>query len=180
MSLHVPPSSATRKVYHWKSAPWRHLCRHFHRVQWGFLKSKPIPDAIDTFVNILTTAHDRYVSSTLPTIKRPTVWGDCYCQCTYQRKLQAWCRRDWSTYHDSMFVAKRAQAIAFHFHQRSLRTKLQLGPTDRMWWNLTKNISGLSKTHNRSASDVDSLASYFASKLPILIPVCPLFHKNLM
>ena len=36
-----------------------------------------------------------------------------------------------------------------------------------MWWNLTKNISGLSKTQNRSAPDVDSLASYFASKLSL-------------
>jgi len=38
-----------------------------------------------------------------------------------------------------------------------------------LWWNLTKNISGISKTHNRSTPDVDididSLASYFASKL---------------
>ena len=130
---------------------------------------------------LLLISLQRHVIVTCPPhyllrIKRPTVWWDCYCQCTYQRKLQAWCRCDWPAYHDSMFVAKRAQAIAFHFHQRSLRTKLQLGPTDRMWWNLT----GLSKTHNRSASDVDSLASYFASKLLILIPVCPLFHKSLM
>ena len=30
-----------------------------------------------------------------------------------------------------------------------------------------KDISGLSKTRNRSAPDVDSLASYFASKLSL-------------
>ena len=106
MSLHVPSSLPTRKVNHWKSAPWRHLCGHFHQVKWGFLKSKPIPDAIDAFVNILTMARDRYVSSTLPTIKRPTVWWDRYCQRTYQRKLQAWRRCDWPAYHDSMFAAK--------------------------------------------------------------------------
>ena len=104
MSLHVPSSSPTRKVYHWKSAPWRHLCGHFCQVQWGFLKSKPIPDAIDTFVNILTMAHDRYVSSTLPTIKRPTVWWDHYCQRTSQRKLHAWRRRDWLAYRDSVLT----------------------------------------------------------------------------
>ena len=62
---------------------------------------------------------------------------------------------------------ERQKAIAFRFHQRLLLTKLQLGPTDHMWWNLTKNISGLSKTRSRSAPDVDSLASYFASKLSL-------------
>jgi len=41
------------------------------------------------------------------------------------------------------------------------------GSTDRLWWNLTKNIGGLSKTHDRSAPDVDSLASYFANILPL-------------
>ena len=42
-----------------------------------------------------------------------------------------------------LFAAKRAQAITFHFHQRSLCTNLQSGPTDCLWWNLTKNINGL-------------------------------------
>ena len=51
--------------------------------------------------------------------------------------------------------------------ERPLRTKLQSEPTDRLWWNLTKNISGLSKTRDRSAPDVDSLASYFADKLSL-------------
>ena len=70
-------------------------------------------------------------------------------------------------YHDSVFAAKRTQVIAFCSYQRSLRTKLQSRPTDHLWWNLTKNISGLSKIHNRSAPDVDSLASYFVSKLSL-------------
>ena len=93
-------------------------------------------------------AHDHYVSSTLPTIKRPTLWWDCHCQRTYQKKLRAWRKADWPAYHDSVFAAKRAQAIAYHFYQRSLRTKLLSGPTDHLWWNLTKNISGISKIHN--------------------------------
>ena len=129
------------------------------------MKSGSISDAISTFVAILTTACDRYLSSTLPTTTRPTVWWDRYCQHTYQRKLQAWRRCDWPAYRGSVLAAKKAQAIAFCRYQRSLRTRLQSGPTDRLWWNLTKNIGGLSKTCDRSAPDVDSLASYFANKL---------------
>jgi len=30
MSLHVPSSVPPRKVYHWKSVPWRHLHGYFH------------------------------------------------------------------------------------------------------------------------------------------------------
>ncbi len=46
----------------------------------------------------------------------------------------------------SVIPAKRAQAIALHHHRRSLLTKLQSGTNDRIWWNLTKNISGLCKS----------------------------------
>jgi len=129
------------------------------------LKSGSISDAISAFVAILTTARDRYLSSTLPTTTCPTVWWDRYCQHTYQRKLQAWRRCDWPAYRGSVLAAKKAQAIAFCRYQRSLRTRLQSGPTDRLWWNLIENIGGLSKTRDRSAPDVDSLASYFANKL---------------
>ena len=167
MSLHMPSSLPTRTVYHWKSAPWNHVRGYFRRVQWNFLKSESIPDAIDTFVNILTKARDRYVPSTMPTVRRPTVWWDRNCQRTYQRKLRAWHSHDWPSYRTFVLAAKRAQAIAFRAYRRSLRAKLQSEPPDRLWWNLTKNISGLSQAHNRSAPDVDSLASFFAQKLSL-------------
>ena len=117
------------------------------------------------FIAILTTAHDRYLSSTLPTTTRPTMWWDRYCRRTYQRKLQAWRRYDWPAYRGSVLAAKKARAITFCRYQRSLRTRLQSGLTDHLWWNLTKNIGGLSKIRDRSAPNVDSLASYFANKL---------------
>jgi len=36
-----------------------------------------------------------------------------------------------------------------------------------LWWSITKNISGLSKTHNRSAPDVDDLASFLQKTLSL-------------
>ena len=57
-----------------ESPPWL-----FCRVQWDFLRSESISSAVNTFVTILTEARDRYVPSTLPTTKRPTVWWDRFC-----------------------------------------------------------------------------------------------------
>ena len=74
--LQVPSSLPIRKVYHWKSVPWNRLRGYFRRVSWSSLKSGYISDAISTFVAILTTVRDRYLSSTLPTTTRPTVWWD--------------------------------------------------------------------------------------------------------
>ena len=79
---------------------------------------------------------------------------------------QALFRHDWSTYHIAVIAAKRAQAIALHHYQRSLLN-------DGMWWNLTKNMSGLCKTHSRSSPDVDSLASYFDGKLSLSVDFDP-------
>lgn len=56
-----------------------------------FLSSSVV---VDIFVTILTEARDRYVPSTLPTTKQPTVWWNHFCQRTYCRKLQAWSRHD--------------------------------------------------------------------------------------
>jgi len=131
------------------------------------LKSESISHAVDVFVEILSQTCDCYVSSTLPSVRHPAVWWNGFCQCTYKRKLQAWSRCDWPAYHTSVFAAKWAQAIAFHHRQRFLLTKLQLGSNDCLWWNLTKNISGLCKTYNLSAPDVDILASYFSGKLSL-------------
>ena len=102
-------------------------------------------------------------------MKRPTIWWNHFCQRTYQKKLQAWSRCDWPAYRIHVVAARRAQAIAHHHYRRSLLHKLQSGTTDREWWNLTKNISGLSRPYSRSAPDVDSLASHFASKLRITV-----------
>ena len=44
---------------------------------------------------------------------------------------------------------------------------MQSGSNDCLWWNLTKNISGLCKPRGRSTPDVDDLASYFAEKLSL-------------
>ena len=167
VSSHLPPPPCFRRVYHWKSAPWHHIRGYFRRVQWDKLKFEPTSDAVDAFVKVLTEVRDRYVPSTIPTLKRPIIWWNRFCQCSYQKKLQAWFRCDWPAYHIHMLAAQRAQAIAHHHYQRSLINKLQSGTTDRTWWNLTKNISGLNKPYNRSAPDVDSLASYFASKLSL-------------
>ena len=48
------------------------------------------------------------------------MWWDRFCQRTYCRKLQAWSRCDWPAYYRSVAAAKRAQAIAFRRHRRSL------------------------------------------------------------
>ena len=131
------------------------------------MRDGTISDAVDAFVTILTEAQNHYVPSSMPTMARPTVWWNRFCQKTYQRKLVAWTKRDWPAYHIAVSAAKRAQAIAFRHHHNSLLTKLQTGSNDRVRWNLTKCLSGLNKACNRSAPDVNSLATYFTIKLSL-------------
>ena len=158
--LQVPPPLTPQPVYHWKMAPWNHVCGHFLCVQWDVLKTGTISDANGAFNDIITQVHDHYVSSTIP---RPTKWWNCFCQCTYQKKVQCWAKRDWPAYHAAVSAARRAQAITFSHYRNSLLLKLKTGSNDRLWWKMTKDI----KPKTRSAPDVGSLATYFANKLSL-------------
>ena len=70
-------------------------------------------------------------------------------------------------YHAAVSAARRAQAIAFCHYHNSFLLKLKTGSNDRLWWKITKDISGLCKPKTRSAPDVGSLATYFANKLSL-------------
>ena len=129
------------------------------------LRSGTVSDAAEAFATIIIKARDCYIPSTVPVVARPTVWWNRFCQRTYQRKVQCWAKRDWPGYHAAVSAAKKAQAITFRHHRNSLLSKLQIGSNDRLWWNLTKRISGFCRPHARFAPDVDSLATYFAKKL---------------
>ena len=83
--------------------------------------------------------------------------------------MQCWVKRDWPAYHAAVSAARRAQAIAFHHYHNSLFLKLKTGSNDRLWWKITKDISGLCKPKTRFAPDVGSasLATYFTNKLSL-------------
>jgi len=72
MDLHVPSSLPSKKVYHWKSAPWTHIHGYFRRVKWDFLKTESVSDAIDKF---LMMVRDHYVSSLQPRLNVPLYGG---------------------------------------------------------------------------------------------------------
>ena len=42
--------------------------------------------------------------------------------------------------------------------------KLSHGSNDRVWWKMTRSLSGLSKPSCRAAPNVDALGGFFASK----------------
>ena len=47
-------------------------------------------DATAFVTSSLVRAQNRYVPSSTPTLHRPTVWWDKYCQRTYLTKLRLW------------------------------------------------------------------------------------------
>jgi len=167
LNLHEPPPLVSRRVYHWAPAPWNHIHGHFRRIQWDVLRSGTVPEAVESFVDVFIKARDRYVSSTILKARRPTVRWDRFCLHSYQRKLEAWARRDWPAYHTAVSSARRAQAIAFRRHRRSLLNRLKSCSNDRSWWNLTKDISGFGRSCARFAPDVDALANLFTAKLSL-------------
>jgi len=94
LSLEITAPPPSRKVFHWRSAPWPHICGYFRRINWDRIKDGTVDDATAFLTSSLVSAQDRYVPSSIPTLHRPTVWWNRYCQRTYLTKLRLWDAHD--------------------------------------------------------------------------------------
>ena len=118
------------------------------------LKSEPISDAVDAFVN--TEAHDHYVSSAVLTVNVQLYGGIVFTNAC-----------DWPAYHTSVIAAKRPKLLSFIIIIKDL---FLLNCSQELM-----NVCGgillriLADYHNQSAPDVGSLASYFAAKLSLCL-----------
>ena len=87
LSLEIIAPPPPRRVFHWRSAPWPHICGHFRRLNWDHIKDGSVDDATAFVTSSLTNAQNRYVPSSIPNLHCPTVWWNKHCQRTYLTKL---------------------------------------------------------------------------------------------
>ena len=63
-------------------------------------------------------------------------------------------------------VCRKVKKKAYACYQKKLKTKLDsMSNSDKNFWSLAKDISGLSQERLASCPDVDSLADHFAEKM---------------
>ena len=165
LSLEIIAPPPPRKVFHWRSAPWPHIFGHFRRLNWDHVKDGSVDDATTFVTSSLINAQNRYVLSSIPTLRRPTVWWNRHCQRTYLTKLRLWNTDDSNAFRRIVRAAQLAQACALKNHKRQLQEKLRQGSSDRVWWQTIKSISGICASSTRSAPDERTLGNFLLVSL---------------
>ena len=59
-----------RRVFHWSSAPWHKLSRHFHSIKWNFQGS--VDEVTSRFANTICSAMMKFIPLCIPRGSRPT------------------------------------------------------------------------------------------------------------
>ena len=145
--LELPSVPSDRLVFHWRRAPWSHICGAFRRVDWT------LPTDVDSAASYLTnqilTITKRFVPHCKPQLVRPVPWWNGDCQWV---GLQNCLLGDVETLGDTSFFcrsARRTYHSAFQCYQQCIRkTLFTRGSRSRVWWHLTRDIAGFS-THRQ-------------------------------
>ena len=164
--LELPSILPDRLVFHWRRAPWSHICGAFRRVDWTF------PTDVDSTASYLTnqilTITKRFVPHCKPRLVRPVPWWNGDCQWVWVAKLSAWRCGDSGRYRFLCCSARGIYHSAFHcYQQRIRRTLFTRGSKFRVWWRLTRDIAGFSTYRQRVVPPADDLADYFTQKFVI-------------
>ena len=63
--------------------------------------------------------------------------------------MRAWESGDQLGYQHARQIARRTQARALALYKKKIMEKLSHGSNDRVWWKMTRSLSGLSKPSRR-------------------------------
>ena len=153
----------------WRKAPWDHIRGEVKRMlkDWKPHKSN-LDAAADELDEMLWKVVKRHVKPRAPTRRRPVPWWNKHCRDTYKKKLKAFKNRleHPCTYRNVMERCKKAQMKAFRGYNLDLKEKLgEMEKSDKQFWELTKQISGLQAARTKSAPSAEELAKHFANKM---------------
>ena len=126
-----------------------------------------IDDATAFISQAVIGAQQRYIPTSVPRCRWPTVWWNRYCHQAFRAKMRAWESGDQIGYQRARRIARRIQAKALADYKKKVLEKLSHGSNDRVWWKMTRSLSGLSKPSRRAAPNVDVLGGFFASKFSL-------------
>ena len=164
----VPPTPIKHKVRDWHNAPWLHIKGDIKRKMHGWKPTGTVDEAeaeMDKKLNDIIDTHVKWKSPARP---GPTPWWNKACEQAYKWKHRCFeCRSSEPDEYDrAVKTTRKIQRKAYKSYQKKIRSKLNgMSSSDRNFWQLTKEIGGLSTEKGNAAPSVDDLASHFAEKM---------------
>ena len=154
----------------WKKAPWDHIRGDLKRAlhDWSPDKLQSMDSVEAELDEIMWTVVNKHVKMRAPTKPRSRPWWNSECERALKRKVKAFhTRRDHPMrYRNAKKRCSRIQRRAFAIYNQRLSKQLsEMEKSDKTFWNLTKQISGLQPARNKAAPNADKLADHFASKM---------------
>ena len=152
------------------TAPWNHIRGDVKRAVDGWKPnvSQSVSEAQAELDGLLWTVVKRHVKIRAPTRPRPQPWWTSKCRRMLRQKQKAF---DHRREHPAVYKAvrqrcKKTQRHAFAEYNKRLSEQLDvMEKSDKQFWDLTKRISGLQQSRNKTAPSADDLVDHFASKM---------------
>ena len=166
----VPDDDPPISSYNWRKAPWAHIRGAVKRAVSGWVpnRSHSTSEAEAEFDEMLWKVVKQHVKLRAPTKPRSRPWWTSECRRALQRKVSAFKSRAAhpASYHNARKHCMKVQRREFKKYNLSLSKKLKsMEKSDKRFWNLAKEISGLEQSRNKAAPSVNDLADHFASKM---------------
>ena len=164
----VEPAAA---ALNWRRAPWDHIRGAVKRAVdgWAPRASQSVNEAEAELDEKLWVVVKKHVKMRAPTKPRSRPWWTSLCRQAFKRKLQAFdSRREHpARYHNIKKHCTEIQRKAFADYNKKLSARLRtMEKSDKTFWDLTKEISGLQQPRHKAAPSADDLVDHFASKMP--------------
>lgn len=172
----LPSTPAVPEALDWALAPWDHIRGALRRAlkEYNPRGFESVDAAAVRLDELILEVMDVYVKVKRRAPRRHAPWWSRACTSSLQHKLKLFARSQesgWDApglakYKRAVVCCKKVQRSAFASFQRKLKRDLNvMDHSDRAFWNLTKELSGLDAQPSSSAPDVDSLAESFATKM---------------
>jgi hypothetical protein len=136
--------------------------------EWKPNSAQSASEAQTELDDLLWKVVKRHVKLRAPTKPRPLPWWNSECRGTLRRKLKAFGSRKErpAAYKAAQTRCKKTQRRAFaQYNQRLTKQLEDMEKSDKSFWELSKQISGLQQTRNKAAPSADDLVDHFASKM---------------
>ena len=150
------------------NAPWNHIKGAVKRALWDWTPIGTVDEAESDLDDILTGIIDKYVNFKTPKRHSPSPWWNAKCEKAYKWKLKTFANRltDPVKYQAAIKFNRRIQKKAFKTHQQRIKDKLNnLSSNDSNFWQLAKEIGGLTTDRSQSTPSTQKLADHFADKM---------------
>ena len=153
----------------WERAPWNHVRGAIRKYlqDWDPYNFYSPDDAQTNLNEWFDAVIERYVPLKSSKLIAPAPWWNYHCEKAFKLKSKTFISlsQDPDAYDRDVKRNKRVQRKAFKSYNAKLKKKIDsIGSTDRNFWKLIKDTSGLDSVKSSSAPDVEDIVDHFALK----------------